>query len=67
MLASRASGYGLSAAQIRDVNQRVVKRGVDVGDTPPLNCLFLRHFSGPRKSLKEGNTFFAIFNLLHAQ
>ena len=39
MLASSATRYCLSASQIGNVNHRIVKAGIDVGDPPSINLL----------------------------
>ncbi len=48
MLSPCASRYSLSAAEVGDVNKRIVERRIDVGDTPALRDFLLGHYMNPR-------------------
>ena len=61
MLSPRASRYGLSAAEVGDVNERIVERRVDVGDTPALRDFLLGHQVNPL-SFEAPQRRFVIFN-----
>ncbi len=55
MLSTCASRYGLSAAEVRDVNKRIVERRIDVCDTPPLRDFLLGHQVNPLEDSKHLN------------
>jgi hypothetical protein len=55
MLSPCASRYVLSAAEVCDVNKRIVERRIDVGDTPALRDFLLGHQANPLEVSKPLN------------